>query len=44
MAGAIREAVIGFEFLRVLQNETVVKEKCVASVKACETFRYKSPY
>jgi hypothetical protein len=44
MAGASEEAVIGFEFLRGLQNETVVKELCVASVTAGETFRFKSPY
>ena len=31
MAGASREAVIEFEFLRGWQNETVVKELCVAS-------------
>ena len=44
MSSAVKEAVIGFEFLRGLQNETVVKELCVASVTAGETFRFKSPY
>ena len=39
MAGG-REAVIDYEFLRGRQNETVVKELCVA---ASETFRFKSP-
>ena len=44
MAGASREAVIDFEFLRDRQNETVVKELCKASSTASETFRFKSPY
>ena len=44
MAGASREAVIDFESLRGRQNETVVKELCVASANASETFRFKSPY
>jgi len=44
MVGASREAVIEFEFLRGRQNETVVKELCVASAKASEKFRFKSPY
>jgi hypothetical protein len=44
MAGASREAVIDFEFLRGRQNETVVKELCIASSTASETFRFKSPY
>jgi hypothetical protein len=43
MAGASREAVIDFEFLRVLQNETVVKELCIASSTPIEMFRFKSP-
>jgi len=33
-----------FEFLRGLQNETVVKELCVAGAAASETFRFKIPY
>jgi hypothetical protein len=44
MAGAIREAVIDFEFLRGHQNETVITELCVASASAGETVRFKSPY
>ena len=44
MAGASREAVIDFEFFRGRQNETVVKEMCVASATASETFRFKSSY
>jgi len=43
MAGASREAVIDFEFLRGRQNETV-KELCVASTTASVTFRFKTPY
>jgi len=39
-----REAVIDYEFLRWRQNETVVKELCVASAAAPESFRFKSPY
>ena len=44
MAGASRKAVIDFEFLRGWQDETAVKELCVASATASETFRVKSPY
>jgi hypothetical protein len=40
MASASREAVFDFEFLRGRQNETVVKELCVASATAGETFRF----
>jgi len=43
MAGASREAVIHFEFLCGRPNEAVVKELCVASSTASETFRFKSP-
>jgi len=39
-----REVLIDFEYLRGLQNETVLKEMCVTSAAACETFRFKSPY
>ena len=44
MADASREAVIDFDFLRGQQNETVVKELCIASTTDGETFRFKSPY
>jgi hypothetical protein len=44
MACGSREAVIDYEFLRGRQNETIVKELCVASATASETFRFKSPY
>jgi hypothetical protein len=44
MAGACREVLIDFEFLRRRQNETVVKQLCVASATASETLRFKSPY
>ena len=44
MAGVSREALIDFEFLRGSQNETVVKELCVVSATASETFGFKSPY
>ena len=44
MAVSSREAVIGYEFLRGRQNETVVKELCVTSAIASETFRFKPPY
>ena len=44
MAGASKEAVTDFEFLRGRQNETVVKELCVAGATASETFRFKCPY
>jgi len=43
MAGASREAVIDFEFLRGHQNETVVKELCVVIATVSETFRFKYP-
>ena len=43
MAGSSREAVIDYEFLRGRQNETVVKELCVASARASETFCFKPP-
>jgi len=33
-----------YEFLRGRQNETVVKELCVASTSASENFRFKPPY
>jgi len=39
-----KEDVIDFEFLRGRQNETVVKELCVASTIASETFRFKPPH
>jgi len=44
MAGSSRETVIDYEFLRGRQNETVVKERCVASVAAFETFLFEPPY
>jgi len=44
MAVSSREAVIDYEFLRGRQNETAVKELCVASAIASETFRFKPPY
>jgi len=44
MAGSSREAVIDYEFLRGRQNETVVKELCVASATASETIHFKPPY
>jgi len=44
MAGSSRKAVIDYEFLRGRQNETVVKELCVARAAASETFRFKPPY
>jgi len=40
----VREAVIDYEFLRGRQNETVVKDLCVAGGAASETFRLKNPY
>jgi len=43
MAGSSREDVVDYEYLRWLQNETVVKELCVASSAASETFRFKAP-
>jgi len=44
MAGSGTEAVIDYEFLQGRQNESVVKELCVASAAASETFRFKPPY
>jgi len=44
VAGVCREVVIDFELLRVRQNETFVKERCVASANFSETFRFKSPH
>jgi len=44
MAVSSRVAVIDYEFLRGRQNGTVVKEICVASAIASETFRFKPPY
>jgi len=44
MAGSSREVLIDYEFLRGRQNETVVKELCVASAADSETFRFKPPY
>ena len=44
MAGANREAVIDFEFMRDRQKDTVVKELFAACATAGETFRFKSPY
>jgi len=44
MALSSREAVIDYEFLRGRQNETVVKELCVASAIASETFRFNPRY
>jgi len=44
MAGGGREVVIDYEFLQGRQNETVVKELCVVSSAASETFSFKSPY
>ena len=41
MAGG-REVVKDYVFLHGRQNETVVKELCVASAAAAETFRFKS--
>ena len=43
MAVSSREAVIDYEFLRGRQNETVVKELCVASAIASETFGLNRP-
>ena len=34
---------IDYEFLRGQENETVVKELCVARAAAFEMFRFKSP-
>ena len=44
MAVSTRKALIDYEFLSGRQNETVVKELCVASAVASETFRSKLPY
>ena len=44
MADACREAVIDLEFLRGRQNETVVKELCIASATASQTSRFERPY
>ena len=44
MAVSSIEAVIDYEFLRGRQNETIVKELCVASAIASEMLRFKSPY
>jgi len=44
MAVSSREAIIDFEFLGGRQNETVVKEICVASAIASVTFGFKLPY
>jgi len=44
MAGISREAVIDYELLRGRQNETVVKEFCVASAAATESFLFKPTY
>jgi len=41
MVGRSREAVIDYAFSRGRQNETMVKEICVASGAAYETFRFK---
>jgi len=38
-----REAVIDYDLLHGLQNETVVNELCVASAVASETYRFKPP-
>jgi len=43
MAGSSREAMIDYELLRGRQKETVVKELCVESDAAYETFRFKPP-
>jgi hypothetical protein len=44
MACRSSEAVIDYKFLRWRQNETIVKELCVASATISENFRFKSPY
>jgi len=44
MALSRREAVIDYELLRVRQNETVVKELCVACAIDSEALRFKPPY
>jgi len=40
MVGSSREAVIDYEVLRGRQNETVIKELCVAIPSPSETFRF----
>jgi len=44
MAVCSREGAFYHEFLWGRQNETVVKELCVASAIASETFRFKRAY
>jgi hypothetical protein len=44
MAYACRNFVTDFGFLRVKQNETVVKDLCVASATTYKKFRLKSSY
>jgi len=44
MTGGGREVVIDYVFLWGQQNETIVKDLCVASAAASETFRFKNPY
>jgi len=44
MAVSISEAVIVYRILKGRQNETVVKELCVASAITSVTFRFKPPY
>jgi len=39
-----REVLINYEILRGRQNETVVKDLCVASAAVSETIRFKSPF
>ena len=44
MAVCSREDFIDYESLRGRQKETIVKEICVASAIASETFRFKPPH
>jgi len=44
VVNAGRAVVIDYEFLVERQNETVIKELCMASAAASQTFRFKSPY
>jgi hypothetical protein len=44
MAGTCRDAVIYLSYCGDRQNEMVVKELCLASATASETFRFKNPY
>jgi len=44
MAGASRDNVIDFEFLRGRLNEMIFKDMCVASDNVRETFRFKNLY